>query len=987
MAVAWLMLGINGLGQAAEVVGDLGAAYRLVVRGLTTIPCESLRDGLLEDADLYWRGLPSADRAEYLQALQARSTLALKATGFAEPRVTVTTERGDDDTEMIAIDVVEGPRTMMGPIRVTGLPGELAARLDAHLRNEQPPVEAERETFVFPDGTTTTRWRRATGETVRFLEPAWEPEEPANFAHPGQYAIYAHVASFFRHEGYFDLVGLNITDAAEYVARLRERVDVSLVCENGQATLVIDVQGLPPKSVLKAIEISKDLHTASEELQTYLGIEIGKPVSNADRVAWLEKLRDSGRFLSHSVSFKPVTDGVAASFELVEYAPARPLADPPSREEEALRRCREWFMGLWHSGHEIRISATHENHARGEDAPPVELDAVIGRNAGCVGVLRFGEDQYGVSLWHDKVGLYGPAARLTVWLPGGLAPYFTVRSSIALEDEDDVRSRPRGSFALGAAVNSKHGENQLTIEPVCCAYAANTTTSSMDGDVLVIEYEGESDDSPDARRTGTMRIDPVTGQCLGGTDGAWVFTVSTGKGTGAEVIASLEAASGPNVADAERPVAAIGEFFISACTSLPAALRGVVDDDTLDWYQQAGNVSAEWIRRVLDRLVPARVDAAVAELLGASIWQSSDESLVIPVAEEKMLEGLESARTDETSYVASQLAPPILRRVENRYGRSAWPVVAARLGALMYAKERTDILSKELLRLHRSGGLDEVFDGVTKVLGGDSASITKFREYIRSYAVAMDRWSGRPGADSGIAAEDVERLEEVLGPQSKEANAIRLMRLRGAFEREDYDAARDILKRAVDAEVAADTDQAGLNTSYDVLVKLLLHAKEHAEALRYAEAFVARIDAGHDDGMKPAEVATARQTIAYCLAMTGEVEKSLALYRELLEATEKEHGEKHPETTKLRLNVIALMNQTGREHEAYALHRRPRVEIERRTTNGLEPPAPATRKHPEAPQTKAAESSDASKTKDEKESEPPKAEEWKGFELPGVKVR
>lgn len=79
---AWTAALAVNAASAAEPVGDLGAADRLVVRGLEAIPAESLREGLLGDADVYWLGLPTADRDAYLASLRRRATVALETAGF-----------------------------------------------------------------------------------------------------------------------------------------------------------------------------------------------------------------------------------------------------------------------------------------------------------------------------------------------------------------------------------------------------------------------------------------------------------------------------------------------------------------------------------------------------------------------------------------------------------------------------------------------------------------------------------------------------------------------------------------------------------------------------------------------------------------------------------------------------------------------------------------------------------------------------------------
>lgn len=171
---------VGGAGVArAEPMGDLGGAERLVVRGLETTLAASLRQGLLDDGRLYWLGIPSADREPYLTPLRTRIPLALEAAGFAEPRVTVEVGPGPDGKESVLIDVAAGSRLTAGPIRVTGIPADMAARLVKHLQEPQPPGDAVPETITLPDGTEKVLWFDAQGEPAKLGSPAWTPGEPA----------------------------------------------------------------------------------------------------------------------------------------------------------------------------------------------------------------------------------------------------------------------------------------------------------------------------------------------------------------------------------------------------------------------------------------------------------------------------------------------------------------------------------------------------------------------------------------------------------------------------------------------------------------------------------------------------------------------------------------------------------------------------------------------------------------------------------------
>jgi hypothetical protein len=173
----------------AEPVGDLGAADRLVVRGLDAIPPESLRDGLLADPELYWLGLPTADRDAYLEALRNRSLLVLEAAGFSEPAVEVKVERRADGGESIAIDVVEGLRLVAGAIRVTGVPDDMAARLVRFLQEPQPPLDSQAESIELPDGSTKNHWITATGVPAKLEDPLWTPGKPAGLGRERQDAL------------------------------------------------------------------------------------------------------------------------------------------------------------------------------------------------------------------------------------------------------------------------------------------------------------------------------------------------------------------------------------------------------------------------------------------------------------------------------------------------------------------------------------------------------------------------------------------------------------------------------------------------------------------------------------------------------------------------------------------------------------------------------------------------------------------------------
>jgi len=89
-----------------------------------------------------------------------------------------------------------------------------------------------------------------------------------------------------------------------------------------------------------------------------------------------------------------------------------------------------------------------------------------------------------------------------------------------------------------------------------------------------------------------------------------------------------------------------------------------------------------------------------------------------------------------------------------------------------------------------------------------------------------------------------------------------------------------------------------------------------------------------------------REAFAYLHGIAGDTAWSVAAYRRLLTEVEEQHGPDHPETAKHLHNLVWLLNQSGKESDAYALARRPRAAIEAGV--GLHGPAPARFKQPPA---------------------------------------
>ena len=445
-AVCGFLVGGVSLARA-EPMGDLGGADRLVVRGPSAETAASLRKGLLNDGDLYWLGIPTADREPYLAALRTRVPLALEAAGFPEPRATVTVGPGPDGMEAVLIDIVAGERLTAGAIRVTGIPDDVARRLVAYLQQPQPPGDAVPETITLPDGSEKVLWFDAKGEPAKLGRPKWTPGEPAPCGERCASELLGAVAGFFSGEGYLSLDGWKDSWEEGYLDAIREHVDLEVRAEGDEAVLAIDVKRLPARTTLVGIEVNDGLRKTPADLLAYLGLTVGQPVTAADRQAWLGKLRLSGRFIKQACRFEPGGDGCVARFQLVEYKRAAPLDREASPEQQALLRARAWLLGEWHAGREIRIRAT--NQASHRLAVPL-----------AEGVVEVASGYQGPGLFPSPGAVIDDAARFA-WTPLRATASPRVLVQFGNRTVDDVPHLTDGALDALRVVAPSSGLGQL----------------------------------------------------------------------------------------------------------------------------------------------------------------------------------------------------------------------------------------------------------------------------------------------------------------------------------------------------------------------------------------------------------------------------------------------------------------------------------------------------------------------------------------------
>ena len=716
----------------AELVGDLGAADRLVVRGLEAEPilAASLRQGLLDDGRLYWLGIPAADRGPYLTALRTRIPLALEAAGFPEPRVTVEVGAGPDGQESVLIDVVEGPRFMAGPIRVSGIPADMAARLVKHLQESQPPGDAVPETITLPDGTQKVLWFEAEGEPTKLGSPAWTPGDPAPFGERCVSELLASVAGFFCGEGYLAIDGWKHASEEGYLDAIRGHVDLEVRAEDEQAVLAIDVKRLPARTTLAGIEVNDGLRTTPADLLAYLGLTVGQPLTGADRQAWLGRLRLSGRFIKQACRFEPRDGGCVARFELVEYRKAAPLARAMSPEQEALLRARAWILGQWNAGREIHFKATLTGEDESDGPWRRRIELITGRETGNVVRVESGDWSCAAACVQGMVGLFSGRSRLAAALPAGWAdPHMTIKLSV---DEKDQKSR----LALGAGVSSS-APSPLQIEPVACD--ADGMTSRRDGDDLVIEID-------DAEGHREIRLDAASGRPRQfvsiGSAGRLELAIETGDGLVAQALGDLRSRAGKNLADVNRPVSSAvrfalanrGPFHDAVRLAAAIAMGDEMNDDAITQGIQS-------VQTAVDDDGFAALDAAVGKSLRAmrdAVTTDAPERLAIPVSREEELAHVRSLFATRTAAMTAKIngvpvaraaaddqirpalmtqdapepwlgrelgravaagAAPVLRRLEWKAGRDSAAVAVARAAVLLVCMADHAAAARELARV------------------------------------------------------------------------------------------------------------------------------------------------------------------------------------------------------------------------------------------------------------------------------------------------
>jgi hypothetical protein len=696
--LAWVIIVTDSTSVAlANQVGSLGAADRIVVRGTTQIDAEQLRQPLLKDTDVVWLSRPHASRDVFMAAVVRKATLALERAGFAEAQVHAVVE-SSDGVERLVLDVAEGPRFEAGAIEVTGLPDDVSSRLVRFLSERQPQRDAVPRSIDQPDGTTTTIWKAADGRPATLGRQAWPSAGPATCDAVAIHHIHAEVVRFLRDEGYLSVappahdrrlaaklargVGSAPRSSSRDGSRARRGpVDITLKSAGSTIDLVVAIHDLPPKAVLQRIELPPECRTTERDLIAYLGLKLGEPVNDRDRLVWRDRLRRSGRFLKSEIEFRadPTDPGAAvARFSLEEYSAATPLSQPLSHEEATMLRFHDWLEEAIGRGDDLVLEGIRPT----DDAATGTTESaqlILSPTAGLLlTALPDGDRACGLALSHTDVSLLpaGGGGRLEVPLPRHA--WCSVNVGLSLVRDKPVGKEPptfRRNLSLAGSIgNATDGKPagvavEMVIEPVACLAFVHEDKAEVcfEGDTMVIKAGGA-----------TSRFDATTGRPLGLAVAGCEVSLQTKPGSLAPAMDELRAAAGPNMLRADAPVVSAVEFLLSA--DVAAACGRIADAAGL-----RGDALSAWegrLGQVIDLVQRCREDGGFERCDRILATASSDgraagevEPLDIPMDDEPTTAA--AAQKALTRHVAAV----IWRLTEEHCGRDSWPAALARAGA------------------------------------------------------------------------------------------------------------------------------------------------------------------------------------------------------------------------------------------------------------------------------------------------------------------
>ncbi len=659
----------------------VASAREYVIRGVDDPAPDLLARSLANDNGLLLLTSPLTTRKVYLAAVIDKTTLALQHAGHPDAKATATVETGTDGDRVI-IDAVPGARHLAASIEITGLPDDLASDLRGWLKSPRPPADAVPRAVGTESGWSGTRWFDHRGQPARMEPPLWSRGQPAPFDPQYLRTVRAAIARFLRDHGSFAAArGVEKPQAAG------ARCDITVARGDDGAVLTVAFANVPPAAVLGEVEVAPASRVSSAVLCETLGIEIGRTVTEHDRLAWHEALRESGRFVRHDVKFKETkpdasgVTGVVAIFDLAAYPHVPPLGEPLSREEEVMLRFRSWLLDTLANDDDLTVG-WHRN----ADEPATASLAISTRDGALLTCLPGTDDACGITASGLGLGWYLPrsAGRFEVPLPVKVRGCFTVALDLTETSDRGRYSYPR-KFTVGAALEPRPRDAEAAvaitarIEPVACLSLVHGPESQVrwEEDVLLV-----------AERGAEARFDGPSGRLVSihAPDGSTIAVGAT-PGLLARDLGVLRTRAGDDAYRADAPITSLVEFiaadgFLDAAGRISAA-AGFTEAFTT-WRPQIGTVAAnllEMAGRGGFATADSRVETAIAQL-------ADDDSQPLPVIPTAPAAG----PTDPWSMLTLATTTQAWRWLDESCGRDTWPCALVRIATLAAGKDSSGAL-------------------------------------------------------------------------------------------------------------------------------------------------------------------------------------------------------------------------------------------------------------------------------------------------------
>jgi hypothetical protein len=671
--VLWASL---SLAQFAAV----GVGRDYVVRGVADPQPELLARSLAADDGLLLLTSPLTTRKAYLAAVAEKTTLALHHAGYPDAKATATLEAGDG--ARVVVDAVPGSRLVSAGIEITGLPEDFAGDLRSWLKSPRPPADAVPQAVDSGDGWSGVRWVDHRGQPARLEPPLWSRGQPAPCDSHHLRDVRMAIARFLRDHGHFAAAR-----GVEKPQATGPRCDLQLVRQDGEAVLTVAFADMPPPALLREIEVAPASRTTAATLRETLGIEIGQPITDHDRLAWREALRATGRFVRHEVKFrelKPDPDGVAgivAIFDLDAYPPVPPLGTPLSREQEAMLRCRTWLLTTLADDDDLVAT-----WARDGESGPVGSLAISTREGVLLTALPGTADACGLAASDGGLGCFLPGGEGRFEFPLPVRMRAVVDVAFTLRDEvEQGRHHYKRQVAACATLESRPrdatGAVAVTarIEPVACLSLLheNDATTRWEGGVLVVESQGAA-----------VHIDEASGRLLRLVSDAGRTDFDAGPGRLAAALEPLRDASGPDAWRDDTPVSSAVGFLTSDSLGLTVDRLSDATEtrsDLAEWLPIVAAVARN-LRETLARGGFATADARVAALLAQAADDDTSALPPIPATER------EASPVEPLMAVAASGAAQAWRWLDQSCGSRAWPSGLIRIATLAARNDTTGAL-------------------------------------------------------------------------------------------------------------------------------------------------------------------------------------------------------------------------------------------------------------------------------------------------------